>query len=242
MNLKFLNAFKKSLEKQTAEEEFWSEEIQRYVQWYNGDIPEHYGVKSPTSNQKVKSYTIQQSAILTWFSMHQKIKYLADLELEQNIFANKTILDIGSGPIPSAECFNNARLYCLDPSFPAYIRSGFPIHCYQDSTKFVYGYSENIPFEDNYFDAVISVNAIDHVDDLFKTAEEIHRVLKSNGLLRIHAHYHPKTTCEPIELNDRIMKEAFSWCNGFIKTNESNTKTGAVAEKNENYTLWSNFS
>ena len=35
-----------------------------------------------------------------------------------------------------------------------------------------------MPFEDGFFDAVISVNAIDHVNDFAETAKEIKRVLK----------------------------------------------------------------
>ncbi|MCX6717342.1 MAG: class I SAM-dependent methyltransferase [Candidatus Taylorbacteria bacterium] len=108
-------------------------------------------------------------------------------------------------------------------------------------TKFICSQSENIPINDNFFDVVISVNAIDHVDDLLKTSLEIKRVLKKDGILRMHVHYHKKTKAEPIEINDDIMKNVFSWCKNFNKISESNSKHGYVLSKGEgSYTVWSN--
>lgn len=43
------------------------------------------------------------------------------------------------------------------------------------------GVGENIPFPDEFFDAVFCSNALDHVEDPKKTVEEIHRVLKKGG-------------------------------------------------------------
>jgi SAM-dependent methyltransferase len=76
-----------------------------------------------------------------------------------------------------------------------------------------------MPFENHFFDAVISVNAIDHVDDFFKTASEIIRVLKPNGKIRLHVHYHIKTQTEPLELNDTIVENAFRGIQNFKKIN-----------------------
>lgn len=68
------------------------------------------------------------------------------------------LLDIGSGPMPSATCFKDCQLYCLEPLLPKYLEAGFPLHYYKNF-KFIHGVSENIPIEDNFFDAVISVQA-----------------------------------------------------------------------------------
>jgi ubiquinone/menaquinone biosynthesis C-methylase UbiE len=237
--LNFLFKPKRSSNKYDAEINFWQVTIGQYVQWFNGEM-ELYQEKPPTSKQKIKGYSLQDSAILTWGKVHQEKKYLKDLKLNKNVFKGKKLLDIGSGPHPSAMCFKEASLYCLDPLFPKYLEIGFPIH-YYDNVKFVYAKSENIPFSDKYFDAIISVNAIDHVDDIEKTAEEISRVLKPNGKLRMHVHYHKKTLTEPIELSDKRMNELFSWCKGFGKVDESKSKTGfTMAENEELYALWSN--
>ena len=229
------------LTKYTAEEEFWNKEIENYIHWYRGELEMHYGTRSPLDDEKIVRHTEQLSAISTWFELHQKPKYLEDLRLSENAFSGMKVLDVGAGPMPSAETFENCELYCLDPLYPSYLRAGFPIHNYKRTTRFVCGYSEKIPVEEDYFDVVISVNAIDHVDNFRLTAQEIKRVLKKNGQLRLHAHYHPKTITEPLELNDQVMRDAFSWCKDFKKIYESTLKMGSEAEEGELYALWSNF-
>jgi len=178
--------------------------------------------------------------MLTWLKLHQEPKYLDDLMLDKMAFSGLRILDIGSGPLPSAQAFEDCEIYCLDPLLPEYAKLGYP-SCYGDRVKFTSGFSEKMPLKDNFFDAVISVNAIDHVDDIYKTALEIKRVLKPDGKIRIHAHYHKKTTTEPLELNDKVMGRAFNWCKNFRRVKESTTKRGSVAPNGEIYVLWSNF-
>lgn len=48
-----------------------------------------------------------------------------------------------------------------------------------------YGDSENIPYEDNYFEAVTVAFGIRNFENLDKGLQEIHRVLKSNGVFVI---------------------------------------------------------
>jgi len=50
-------------------------------------------------------------------------------------------------------------------------------------TTDVLGVGEELPFEDNAFDAVLSLNVLEHVKDPFKCAAEIARVLKPGGHL-----------------------------------------------------------
>lgn len=226
--------------KYNAELNFWKLEILNYQKWYNNELTEHYGEPSPKEEEKVKKYSTKDNAILTWLEIHQKQKYLEDLSLGKTDFLGLRVLDIGSGPIPSASVFEGCELYCLDPLIPCYIQAGFPIH-YYNNVKFIYAFSENIPIEDNFFDVIISVNAIDHVDDIFQTSMEIKRVLKKNGTLRMHIHYHKKTLTEPIELNDEVIKAAFDWCTGFCKIEEKKSKRGSIiCNEHESYTLWSN--
>ena len=106
-----------------------------------------------------------------------------------DVFHGMKILDVGSGPMPSATCFTNCQVYCLDPLVHKYLEVGYPLH-YFDNVKFIQGISEKIPIENDFFDVVISVNSIDHVDNLQETSSEIDRVLNPRGLLRIHYHFH----------------------------------------------------
>ncbi len=227
--------------KYAEEENFWTMQIKKYVEWYNRTTGELYGTPNPAEGEKTRLKTLEHSAMLTWFNIHQKPKYPYDLKLKTDAFKGLKLLDIGSGPFPSAEAFVDCELYCLDPLLPSYIKAGYPIHYYKPSTRFIYGYSEAIPVEDGFFDAVISVNSIDHFDDIYLTAMEIKRVLKPDGLVRMHVHYHKRTKTEPLELNDTVMSQAFGWCERFKKIDESSEKMGSKAGKGESYALWSNF-
>ena len=230
------------INKQDAELSFWINELKNYAKWYSGECKELYGLRSPTEEEKVKVRNFKDSTILTWFDLHQKPKYLFDLALPSDAFAGEKVLDIGSGPFPSALSFERCNLYCLDPLVHKYLEAGFPIH-YYENVKFVHAYSENIPVEDGFFDAVISVNAIDHVDDLLKTSSEISRVLKAGGKLSMHVHYHKPTASEPLEINDQVFRDAFSWCSGLVKVGEANRKFGyELKSEGESYALWRNFS
>jgi len=238
--LHFLSKNLKKKEKYQGEVNFWRSVLEDYVLWYTGKKT-LYSEKPPKNHQKIKGFSLRDSAILTWGKVHQEKKYLQDLNLKSHAFRGKTLLDIGSGPHPSALCFKGIDLYCLDPLLPEYIKIGFPIHYYQ-KVKFIHGKSEKIPIPSNYFDVIISVNAIDHVDDIEITAKEMKRVLKKNGHLRLHIHYHKATQTEPIELNDKIVSKLFKWCKGFHKVSEHKEKRGHILEdKSEKYALWSNF-
>jgi SAM-dependent methyltransferase len=226
--------------KGSVEKEFWERSLDEYISWYSGKISSLYGHNSPADKDKIKVNNIKDSAVLTWQKLHQEPKYLEDLKLTPTSFKNKKILDIGSGPIPSGVCFKDAEIYCLDPLWGEYLKIGYPAHYYSD-VRIINARSENIPVEDNFFDAVISVNAIDHVDDLDKTSKEIKRVLKPDGKFAMHVHYHQKTPAEPLEINDSVFKSTFKWCKNLKKHSVSDKKYGSVAGKGETFVLWRNF-
>jgi SAM-dependent methyltransferase len=228
------------LDKHASETKFWKDEIDRYNQWYAGQLEEMYSTICPTEAEKVVVRDPAHSAILTWHKKHQEVKYLHDLNLDKSVFKGKKILDVGSGPIPSATCFEGADLYCLDPLLDQYLSVGFPLHYYGD-VKFVHGYSEKIPVQDNFFDVVLSANALDHVDDFEVTASEIKRILKKDGVVIFHLHYHPPTQNEPLELNDERVLNAFSGIKNFRKLSESKDKFGYRCAEDESYALWSNI-
>ena len=228
------------ISKQAAELEFWQKEIEVYKKWFTGELSLLYRTPSPKNNEKVNAASLKDSSILTWHKLHQEVKYLKDLELSPNAFQGMKLLDIGSGPMPSATCFKGCQLYCLEPLLPKYLEIGFPLHYYQNC-RFIHGIAENIPIEDNFFDAVISVNAIDHVDNMQETASEIGRVLKADGLLRMHMHYHKPRKCEPIEIDDKLFQGLFSWCGNLLKVNTSQKNYSRDLYNNGSFVLWSNF-
>ena len=227
--------------KQEAESLFWRDHMKNMENWFTGELPYYYKTPSPEETEKIKASGLKDSSILTWFKLHQQVKYLADLELPENAFAGMKLLDIGAGPMPSATVFKNCEVYCLDPLLHKYLEVGYPLH-YYDNCKFIHAFSENIPVKDGFFDAVISVNAIDHVDDIHKTSMEINRVLKKNGLFRMHVHYHKATKLEPLEITDAMFLRIFSWCPDLHKVSENKSSFSTTLDADETFVLWSNFS
>lgn len=229
-----------SLNKYESETDFWKAELGNYIKWFNGEIKEMYATEAPSSSEKILTNQLSHSAILTWHKKHQEKKYLRDLNLGEDAFQGKRLLDIGSGPMPSATCFRGTELYCLDPLLDKYLGLGFPIH-YFNHVNYIHGPSEHIFMPDGFFDAVISVNALDHVDDFEKTAVEIQRVLRKSGTLVFHIHCHPPTQNEPLELNDQRIGRAFSDIENFRKVSESHQKMGYTCHDNETYSVWTNL-
>lgn len=236
---KIVQAVNNLTSKQKAEFNFWDNEITNYILWYQGIIPNLYHTACPSEEQRITGTDIRQSAILTWTKIHQKAKYLQDLSLSADAFKGMKVLDVGAGPIPSATCFEGCQLYALDPLGDIYRMLGFPRHIYPD-VHFINSPAESMPFEDNFFDAVISVNAIDHVDNFEQTAIEIQRVLKKGGKFAMHVHYHQETECEPIELNDERFLAAFSAIEGLRPEKRSRQSFSSILGENESFVLWKN--
>jgi ubiquinone/menaquinone biosynthesis C-methylase UbiE len=113
------------------------------------------------------------------------------------------VLDVGCGPIPYAAAFTGCDITGIDPLIDGYRALGYPL----DGMEYVCAPAEAMPFADDSFDAVISMNALDHVDDFGAVAREIQRVAR--GLIRIEVHYHAPTVTEPLALDDDIVRECF---------------------------------
>jgi ubiquinone/menaquinone biosynthesis C-methylase UbiE len=193
--------------KQYSELAFWRQELENIVSWYEGRLDRFWERLPPEKADKVTAYDQITNAVLTWSQVNWSY-YPEHLLLPTGYFAGMRLLDVGCGPIPRARVFQQCQLYALDPLLNLYREAGFPLEHYKDVT-FVGAGAEAIPFEDNFFDAVISVNAIDHVDDFTAAAGEIARVLKPNGIVRLEIDYHEPTICEPCALNDEAVLRAF---------------------------------
>lgn len=187
---------------------FWRREIQIYIAWYEGKISQLYGVPAPADDIKVKDYSLQENAIRTWAKADIN-KYPNHLLIPRDYFQGKRILDIGCGPIPYALAFTDCEIFGLDPMINKYKKLGFPLDSYPERLTYVKGDAEKMPFEDNFFDAVISVNAIDHVDNFSAAAKEASRVLRPEGILRLEVHYHQSTVTEPWAIDDDMVLKLF---------------------------------
>lgn len=236
----FRKGYNKLTEKQRAELRFWAEELSHYVEWYQGRRRTLYKTPCPEENGQNVVPQLHVSAILTWAKLHQCPKYLHDLQLTKDAFRGLKVLDVGSGPIPSATCFEGADIYALDPLAEFYESIGYSRTPFPD-VHFCEAKAEKMPFSSHFFDVVLSVNAIDHVDDFEQTAAEISRVLKPGGKLAMHVHYHPATECEPLELNDSRVRTAFSSVKGFAPCRRSQCSFTNDVLPPEEFVLWRNF-
>jgi SAM-dependent methyltransferase len=191
--------------KQLAELWFWHTQIKRWLKWYQGEDLKGFPIKA-TGELKVTAYTPRENAILTYRNAVMD-RYPSVLRIPTEYFVGKRVLDVGAGPLGLALAFRGTEVYGLDPLADEYEALGFPVRRYDSRYTSVASGAESIPFPDGFFDAVISVNAIDHVDSFPATAKEISRVLRPDGILRIQIHYHCPTIAEPRELNDALVMQ-----------------------------------
>jgi len=126
---------------------------------------------------------------------------------------NLKILDIGTGPSLLPEYLANlkAEVISLDIkkiSKPWSKLANYPF-------KFIKADMCQMPFKDNQFDLVISISAIEHLDDWTKTKtalKEMFRVTKNNGKIYLTTDFYlPRQKTDNWNQSDGKPKEAYSW-------------------------------
>jgi ubiquinone/menaquinone biosynthesis C-methylase UbiE len=205
-----INPTYRAKRKYASELDYWKGELEHLRTWYENGSTDWWGVPSPPPDKKQKiSDNWATNAVMT---MHRiRPSYLEELQLDADYLCGQRVLEVGCGPLAPILQFENCSRHGLDPLLDQYIESGWPLYDYD--AKFVNAKGESMPYPDAYFDAVISVNALDHVDDFRKVASEIQRVLKIGGRIYFEIEYHTPTVTEPHNLNDAVVLESFSSCN-----------------------------
>lgn len=134
-----------------------------------------------------------------------EVVYTTNIGIDKQFYSGKKILDIGCGPRGSLEWADEAaERVGLDPLVDRYRELGIDQH----KMTYVNAPSEAIPFPDEYFDVALSLNSLDHVDDLDQTAREIKRVLAQAGFFFVMVEIHPHPTiAEPITLSWDFLKK-----------------------------------
>lgn len=99
--------------------------------------------------------------------------------IKKHIELQGRILDIGCGPNGMINHIDQAERFGLDPLMDFYL-SNFKM---PRGIKWRKGVGESIPFENEYFDLVITTNTLDHTKQPEKMLEEVNRVLRKGGLL-----------------------------------------------------------
>lgn len=78
------------------------------------------------------------------------------------------------------------------------------------------GKAENIPFENIFFDLIITIDTVEHMQNIKKSFKEFYRVLKPDGYLFIFA-----PNFFNINNYDSSIKEKFKYCFNFLKGKKS---------------------
>jgi len=132
---------------------------------------------------KIKSYVEKQAFYPTPLGIFLNPFYIARINLLRNIkknachFDNGCLLDVGCGTKPYESLFNVASYIGLDVAGGGHDDDAKSADIYYDG--------KNFPFSDSFFDHAISNQVFEHVFEPEQFMDEIHRVLKPNGLLLI---------------------------------------------------------
>lgn len=111
------------------------------------------------------------------------LRLLETIEMKKNM----KVLDIGCGlgfPLVelSQRLGKSSKVYGIDPWESALERVRLKQKVYQISNiEIVEGYAEKMPFENGFFDLIVSNNGINNVEDMRQTFRECHRVSKTNA-------------------------------------------------------------
>jgi arsenite methyltransferase len=100
---------------------------------------------------------------------------------------NMNVLDIGFGTgFPLVEVAmrlgNTCKVYGIDPWKAAIERAKQKLAvCGISNVEIIEGTAERMPFENNFFDLIVSNNGMNNIDDLPKAVKECNRVAKIGG-------------------------------------------------------------
>jgi ubiquinone/menaquinone biosynthesis C-methylase UbiE len=193
--------------KYEKELQYWRGQLEQLGRWFNRRETDWWGIRPPTSPLTPTNNWIV-NAVLTMHDLRPS--YHEELKIGRDHFAGRRVLEIGNGPLAPILQFSNCERHGVDPLNNAYMEAGWPLFAYD--AKFLSIGAERLPYPDGYFDAVISVNALDHVDDFARATSEMQRVLKKGGEIRFEVEYHAPTVCEPHQLDDAQVRSAFKQC------------------------------
>jgi ubiquinone/menaquinone biosynthesis C-methylase UbiE len=105
----------------------------------------------------------------------------------------RRVLEVGCGALVPIVQFSNCARYGIDPLVHFTSKQDGRSNDYD--AKIINGFAENRSYLDAYFDAVISVNALDHVDDFQEITNEIQegreterRAVLRGGISRADGH------------------------------------------------------
>ena len=106
----------------------------------------------------------------------------------KNIFKGKKVLDLGCGiggtTIAMGEKWAVSEFFGIDVNQESINTANYFLPKYETDVqyKFIQGYAEKMPFENDFFDAIVSQDTIEHVRSVKETLLECKRVLRKGGV------------------------------------------------------------
>lgn len=141
-------------------------------------------MKKATQNTKDAYHERLVPDELPWYNKQMYFDHLARYVFAQSYVKRKTVLDIACGSGYGCLLLVSAgakKIIGIDNAKDAiiYAKKKYP------HQKITYGVGDagNIPLKNNSIDVVVSFETIEHVEDYKKFVQEIHRVLKKNGVV-----------------------------------------------------------
>jgi 2-polyprenyl-6-hydroxyphenyl methylase/3-demethylubiquinone-9 3-methyltransferase len=135
-------------------------------------------------------------ARLAWFDRHID-------------WSEKTVLDLGCAGGFMAEALSNkgANVTGIDPAAQAITAATARAKHMGQSIQYDIGVGEALPYPDDYFDAVVCVDVLEHVTDLTKVLAEVARVLKPGGIFLFDTiNRNPVATLATITVAEDILR------------------------------------
>jgi cyclopropane fatty-acyl-phospholipid synthase-like methyltransferase len=225
------------------EARFWRQERGRYLSWFTGEYNDFYGVPRPGPH--VRDRFLLDAALAAWCEADAD-RYLKHLFVPACQFAGMKVLEIGCGPLGLARAFTGADVTGIDPLLSEYEEAGYPMD--HHGITYVQARAESMAevFRPDWFDAVIAVNAIDHVDDFEAVIAALAVVLKPSGRVRIEAHFHQPEPTEPIVLDEARVAAAFAGAGRRDVTKVADVPfthfyPPGYRPEEDRLTVWSNF-
>jgi ubiquinone/menaquinone biosynthesis C-methylase UbiE len=141
-------------------------------------------------DQAGKEKILYQMAVNHFMENEEKPfdSYFPDIDFKR-LFFNKRVLDLGcwcgGKTVSYAERWKVKEMYGLDIT-PYFIKAAELFSNSRDQNiqyNFKVGFGESLPYEDNFFDAIVTNDVFEHVRSLSDTIKECKRVLKPDGVI-----------------------------------------------------------
>lgn len=105
-------------------------------------------------------------------------------------FEEKSILEIGSGPLGIIAFLKGRKRYAVDP-LENFFKENSTLTRWRDmDVEYLQGSGESLPFGDSYFSLVIIDNVLDHTKSPNEVLKETSRVLTPGGFLYLMLNVH----------------------------------------------------